>query len=372
MESSGTYPPQRMRVLTKLKTILQRAPKNARSNRWWIVWGGKVYFRSNNLDIQVSETWPVHVRNWVASVTRYALLTERLRNSPLAPEKSAIFLTELGMFGNMSRRLANGLSLGSSIDSGSVIVPKEVIFHEGIFRQGTHEISGIRTLWLGSAPSRKTNDVAAMFVGDMFSSQGWDTSSDNNHVDEAWRTLNDILMGDAERTPLGPETLAIHLRGGDVFGPRKPRAYGQPPLSYYELVLRSAPWKEVVLVHQDESNPVLPGIRDLCRELNIEVRNQSGTALEDIRTLLRAESIVAGRGTFVPAVANLSRYCTTVFFFEDKCNLIPKRSGIRLVRVADLEKNYKVAILSNNWQNTPGQREMMTSYPLSSLVMEGP
>lgn len=372
MESSGTYPPQRMRVLTKLKTILQRAPKNARSNRWWIVWGGKVYFLSNNLDIQVSETWPVHVRNWVASVPRYALLTERLRNSPLAPEKCAIFLTELGMFGNMSRRLANGLSLGSSIDSGSVIVPKEVIFHEGIFRQGTHKISGIRTLWLGSAPSRRTNDVAAMFVGDMFSSQGWDTSSDKLHVDEAWRTLNDILMGDSERTPFGPETLAIHLRGGDVFGPRKPRAYGQPPLSYYELVLRSAPWKEVVLVHQDESNPVLPGIRDLCRELNIEVRNQSGTALEDIRTLLRAESIVAGRGTFVPAVANLSRYCTTVFFFEDKCNLIPKRSGIRLVRVADLEKNYKVAILSNNWQNTPEQREMMTSYPLSSLVMEGP
>jgi len=117
---------------------------------------------------------------------------------------------------------------------------------------------------------------------------------------------------------------------------------------------------------------VLPGIRDLCAKLNIEVRNQSGTVLEDVGTLMRAESIVAGRGTFVPAVANLSRYCTTVFFFEDKCNLIPKRSGIRLVRVADLEKNYKVAILSNNWQNTPEQREMMTSYPLSSLVMEGP
>ena len=66
MESASTYPPQRMSVLTKLKTILQRAPKNARSNRWWIVWGGKVYFRSNNLDIQVSETWPVHVRHRVA------------------------------------------------------------------------------------------------------------------------------------------------------------------------------------------------------------------------------------------------------------------------------------------------------------------
>ena len=372
MESSGTYPPQLMRVLTKLKTILQRAPKNARSNRWWIVWGGKVYFRSKNLDIQVSETWPVGVRNWVASVPRYALLTERLRNSPLAPEKNAIFLTELGMFGNMCRRLANGLNLGSSIDISSVIVPKEVIFHEGIFRQGTHEIADSRTLWLGSAPSRKSNDVEAMFVGDMFSSQGWDTSSDDNHVDEAWRRLNDILMGDSERNPFGPETLAIHLRGGDVFGPRQPRAYGQPPLSYYELVLRSAPWKEVVLVHQDESNPVLPGIRDLCRKLKIEVKTQSGTVLEDIGTLLRAESIVAGRGTFVPAIANLSRYCTTVFFFEDKCNLIPRRSGIRLIRVADLEKNYKDAILSNNWQNTPEQREMMTSYPLSSLVMEDP
>lgn len=331
-----------------------------------------MYFRSNKLDIQFSETWPVHVRNWVTSVPRYALLTEILKNSPITSGKSAIFLTELGMFGNMCRRLANALSRGSAIDIGSVIVPKEVVFHKEIFSPGTHTIANMRNLWLGSAPSRKTNDVAAMFVGDMFGSQGWDASSNNHDADFAWQTLNDTLMGDSEQIPFGPETLAIHLRGGDVFGPRKPRAYGQPPLSYYELVLRSATWKEVVLVHQDESNPVLPGIRGLCGKLNIELRLQSGTVLEDIGTLLRAESIVAGRGTFVPAVANLSRYCTTVFFFEDKCNLIPRRSGIRLIKVTDRDKHYKDAILTNNWQNTPEQREMMTSYPLSSLVMEGP
>ena len=361
-----------MRVVTKLKTLLQRAPKNARSNRFWIFWGGNLYFRSNNLDVQIPHNCPLHVRNWVSSVQKYVLVTERLKRSPLAPEKSAIFLTELGMFGNMCRRLANGLSLASAIECGSVIVPKEVIFHQGIFTEGTHEVTNGRTLWLGSAPSRKTNGLTALFVGDMFSSQGWDSTSSDHHVNEAWRTLNDALMGDSERTPFAPETLAIHLRGGDVFGPRKPRAYGQPPLAYYELVLRSSPWKEVVLVHQDESNPVLPGIRDLCAKLNIEVRNQSGTALEDIGTLLRAQSIVAGRGTFVPAIANLSRYCKTVFFFEDKCNLIPRRSGIQLSRVVDRDKSYKDAILSNNLQNTPPQREMMTSYPMSSLVMEIP
>lgn len=329
-----------------------------------------MYFRSNNLDIRFSETWPIQVRNWVTSAPKYVLLAEILKNSPPTPEKSAIFLTELGMFGNMCRRLANGLTLASAIKSGSVIVPKEVIIHRGIFRRGTHETTGTRTLWFGTAPSRESNNVSALIAGDMFGSQGWETTVDRHEVDEAWRTLENLLIENSRRTPFGPETLAIHVRGGDVFGTRKPRAYGQPPLSYYEVVLGSAKWKEVVIVHQDEGNPVLPGIRDLCRKLNIEVRNQSGTALEDIRTLMRAECIVAGRGTFVPAVANLSRHCTTVFFFEDKCNPVPRRSNIRLIRVTDLEKKYKEAILSNNWQNTPEQREMMTSYPLSSLAVE--
>lgn len=361
---------QHMRLPSKLKTVLQRAPKNARSNRWWIIWGGRVYFRYDHLDIQVTGDLPVHVINWLKSSQKYALLTTRLNNSMLRPEASAIFLTELGMFGNMCRRLANAISLSSAISTNSVIAPREVIFHQEIFRSGIHEIADTRRLWLGSEPTRSANAIKALFVGDMFSSQGWDPYLKKHHIDEAWRTLNATLRGDSERIPFGPETLAIHLRGGDVFGPRKPRGYGQPPLAYYELVLRSAPWKEVVLVHQDESNPVLAGIRDLCTLLDVEVINQSRTVLEDITTLLRAQTIVAGRGTFVPAIANLSKYCKTVFFFEDKCNLIPKRSGIQLVRVADIDKNYKRALLSNNWQNTLEQRQMMMTYPLSSLTIE--
>ena len=125
-------------------------------------------------------------------------------------------------------------------------------------------------------------------------------------------------------------------------------------------------------MYQDTSNPVVIELKNYCESLGMTVELQSGTIHDDLHVLLSAKTLVAGRGTFIPGVAGLSSECEKIFYFEDKCNLVPRRSGIELIRVSDKEGTYRESILSNNWNNTPEQRELMLTYPLSSLVMEGP
>ena len=276
------------------------------------------------------------------------------------------------MFGNMTRRLANGLSLASLEGFGSIVIPKRAIFQGDVFRDGIHHAEDSPTVFLGVEPRASSNPVQLLLQVDLFKNRGIDHSGTTQVIDRAWEFLHNILRESPSSKKAIAKSLTVHLRGGDVFGPRKPRTYGQPPLSFYELVLNDEGWEEVTIVHQDSLNPVLPGLVKLCEQRGITPRVVSGSLAHDISVLLESSFLVAGRGTFVPAVAGLSRRCTKLFFFEDKCNLVPRRSGIDVVRVVDSVGTYRERVLSQNWENSLEQRKLMTTYPLSSLVMEGP
>ena len=276
------------------------------------------------------------------------------------------------MFGNMTRRLANGLSLASMEGFGSIVIPKRAIFQGNVFREGIHHSENSPTIFLGADLRAPSNPVQLLLQLDLFNDLGIDHSGTTQEIDKAWEILHNILRETPSSKKAIAKSLTVHLRGGDVFGPRKPKAYGQPPLSFYELVLNDEAWEEVTIVHQDFLNPVLPGLVKLCEQRGITPRLVSGALETDISVLLESPSLVAGRGTFIPAIAGLSRRCTKLFYFEDKCNLVPRRSGIEVVRVVDYKGTYRRCLLSQNWEDSPEQRKMMNDYPLSSLVMEGP
>lgn len=273
------------------------------------------------------------------------------------------------MFGNMTRRLGNALTLCSSLGYDTVVVPKSVIFHPGLFREGDHEGLPSGRLIFGTRLRPRDNTVERLVAGNLFELIDVDQHSLQGQIDDAWTSLRTIFLESPPNENYEEGSLAIHIRGGDVFGPRKPQAYGQPPLSFYELVLKSSQWTSVTIVHQDQENPVLLSLQRLCKDFKLTIATQSSTLKDDVGALMQAETLVAGRGTFVPAVANLSPNCKRVIYFEDKCNLSPQKSGLELTRVIDLEGKYKEAVLSNNWRNSVEQRELMLSYPVSSLRM---
>ena len=108
----------------------------------------------------------------------------------------------------------------------------------------------------------------------------------------------------------------------------------------------------------------------LCTELGLPVTEQSGTIQQDLSVLLGAKHRVAARGTFGPAIAGLSERCGEVFYFENKCAMVPLRHGIHFVRVVDRKQRFTASVLLGNWQNTAEQRELMLTYPLRHVCFE--
>ena len=357
--------------VTKLGRFLLRLPKNLRSNRLWIYWGGAIYLRSSVVSPFLTFTESRLKDSWLTQAKFYKRLNPASPRLGKSSEQIGVVVSELGRFGNMVRRLANALQTAHHLGCKDLIVPRDVIFHKEIFAKTVYEVGNSKRVWFGVEPSRRRNSVDAIIAHDFFSRTTEKSAETMQTASKAWSGLRELLQGYEISNERREKWLTIHLRSGDVFGSRDATGYGQPPLAFYQLVLDSDSWEGVTLVYQDTSNPVVIELKNYCESLGMTVELQSGMIHDDLRVLLSARTLVAGRGTFIPGVAGLSSECERIFYFEDKCNLVPRRSGIELIRVSDKNGTYRETILSNNWHNTPEQRELMLTYPLSSLVMEG-
>ena len=359
-------------TISKASLFLKRFLLNVRSNRLWIIWAGSLYIRTQRHELEIEAGAPTEAISWASQTVRYLRWDSWFGQKQLPSRVAAVIALELGMFGNMTRRLANATSLALALRIGGIVVPKASVFHRGLFRTGRFALSDELTMWFAASPTVFSNDVRLLMASDLYRDYGLGGSNSDRFVAEGWQSLQKMLLPKMPHMSSGPNNLTIHLRGGDVFGPRKPKAYGQPPLAFYSLILRSEAWSSVTIVCQDDQNPVLEPLENLCTQLGYAFSRQNESLDKDLSVLLAAENLVAGRGTFVPAVAGLSPHCRRVFYFHDKCNIVPYLEHLRIVRVADLTGIYQASVLSKNWQNSVEQRELMISYPLSSLVMEGP
>ena len=114
------------------------------------------------------------------------------------------------------------------------------------------------------------------------------------------------------------DDLVLHFRAGDIFRQTRPPhpGYGQPPLSYYLAAVEREQPARVWLVFEDRSNPCIDAAEAALRKRGVEVLLQSGTLEEDLRLLLSASRLVAGRGSFAHMVAHLSERLRKAYFFE--------------------------------------------------------
>ena len=358
--------------LVSWKTRLRRLPANIVSNRFWILWGGSLYVRTDSPVVAQSDHSAGAVRAALGNSKTFVKWSSWARTRGISAARVGLFPTELGMFGNMIRRMGNAILVAQAFEVGHLVVPKGVIFYRGLLAEALATTRGGLRVWFGVQPRMVHNQIDALVTTDFFLSFPHIESLSEKSVDDAWGSLRNLLVPRVPTSSSGDNVLTIHVRGGDVFGPRKPAGYGQPPFSYYQLILESQKWERVDLVYQDMSNPVVRLIMDYCRAHKLPLETQSSDLPTDLTTLLGAENLVAGRGSFIPAVVGLSPHCKNVFYFEDKMNVIPSVSGINFFQVRDATGDYRSHVLSNNWENSSEQRQLMTTYPLSSLVMEGP
>jgi hypothetical protein len=90
---------------------------------------------------------------------------------------------------------------------------------------------------------------------------------------------------------------------------------------------------------------------------------------DDLRVLMSARRIVAGRGTFIHMTAHLSERLQKLYIFEHGAHRMqPLRElGVEVILARDIGDEYKARLLNGNWTGSTAQRALMLSYPAEKL-----
>lgn len=348
----------------QFRNSLHRLGRNLKHNRLFAVYAGRFFVASKRLSEEIAR----ELQKSLSASSPPPLIVYRAlfsrRTSAGLNDRRAIFHSHLGRFGNAVSEIIGSLKLAEIASVGHVILDGHSVFAKSgdIPSDGHYLLPSGLQVWIDSPVSPTTVDLLVHTKGSGRMLGGIDCAS-------TWRE-GGLLFNLNNPIPEDENTLTVHLRGGDVFGQRDVAHYGQPPFSFYQKLLELKKWQKVQLVSQDELNPVLTLIANYCANngINFDWRQQS--LRRDIETLLAARSLVASRGTFIPAVVGLSNNVKEVYFFEDKFVMQPPMSGLTLWRIYDSEGLFRKQLLSGNWINSISQRALMKDYPQENLAIE--
>jgi hypothetical protein len=345
--------------LEKLQRRLPSFAKNRTSSPI-----GKGYQRPQNVGLldSLAEAWFCRRSHCDAAIFRgrYRLLHSRTLLFQINPMVDVLRVGAWGCFGN------SVMQLRDVIYAAERWGVRAIEFSEGHpFFAGTN--AGQITLSWGV---REPTSASAL-QGSFFTLQGFPLSVDQSDSARIFSDYVRPLVTPQLRIPdmrVRPDDLVLHFRAGDIFSGKVHPSYGQPPLSYYLSVVEREQPARVWLVFEDGSNPCVNAAEAALRERGMDVILQSGTLDEDLRVLMSARRIVAGRGTFVHMVAHLSDCLTKIYFFEKGQLGALRRLGIRATKATDAHGEFKATVLNGNWRNEPEQHALMLSYPADRLT----
>lgn len=336
----------------------QHMVMNWNFNRWFLLLGWRV--RISYKDFQ-GRSDDEHTRSAMSSRV-YRSLTNALRGKS---ELGAIIVAAHGRFGNSIRTVAHALAVAEKMGVPEVVAKSVPQFPRGSWLMQT----GV-TLTHDPLLRPQGSPVPTTVLGGDFFVEGR-LPSNIRGFDFAsiGKGLRNILTNESLE-PLADDTLVIHIRSGDAFREHPNPGLAQPPMSFYlEAHSRIKP-SRVVMVFEDEANPVVGQLRGWFHENKIPVVTQSSDFSSDLSMLLRARSLVLSRGTLGSAVVLLSENLrTAVVFGGQDMSILWKSSRLCLLRIFDDRGDYSRKVISQ-WKNSTFQREQMLEYPQQYLGSE--
>ena len=315
------------------------------------------------------EFWLRYRRGWDPTIftgqsapwrRAYKLSHSRSLLFQLNPKVEVLHVRKWGRFGNALRQLHNAIYVAEILDARTIEFSEKHPFLSG------NRAGQISLEW-------ESNHASAPTLKGKFD------SLDTFRCSVDWRDTARIfadhirpLVKPKLRIPdprLRDDDLVLHFRAGDVFTGKVHSIYGQPPLAYYLSAVEREQPSRVWLVFEDRNNPCIDAVEGALRARGVDVVTQSGTLVEDLRFLLSAGRIVAGRGTFLRMTSHLSDRLRRIYFFEED-SLSLCEMGVDVVKAVDADGEFKSKVIRDNWTNSLEQRALILSYPSQKLTFK--
>jgi hypothetical protein len=281
------------------------------------------------------------------------------------PQNSAVLIDGVGRFGNSIAQVLNALEIAHKLESPAVFYYRfDAIRNESVNLGNGVSLERVKPFrWARRTVPKIMWRTSAMTPSILF------CQPCDERFNKARAALREAT-GVQELLPSPHQTdreLTIHVRGGDVFSEGPEEMYGQPPWAFYLRVLESQRWDRVVVVSEDDRNPVLAYITQWCLQNDIKSVNAGGSLSSAVEAISRGRNLVSATGTFLPAIAYLSGGERVLFQFhvEPSPFVCSKITTVKVVK--DRSEQYVKAVMSHNWDNAESQKALMVSYPLENL-----
>ena len=288
----------------------------------------------------------------------------RRLGTEFSPE--VLVVAQHGRFGNMIRQVSIAIATAEKMGVKEVLVKSIPEFPRGTWILE----NGVALTHSHLLKPRLISRPSLALGGDFFVRSRLPIGVDDVDFDSIGRSLARII-GLPSEGPLDGDSLVIHFRSGDAFSSSPHGALGQPPLSFYEKVISHENPKEIVLVYEDQANPVIEKVQSFIESRDILFSVSSGKFRDDLEILAGAKNLVTARGTLAGAVLLLSPSVRRWISFGKNPNLYFRRKDlISTVSVFDPSEQYSQAILKGNWRNSPEQRKLMLEFGAEKLEVQ--
>ena len=129
----------------------------------------------------------------------------------------------------------------------------------------------------------------------------------------------DILKNEIKKNlpsiKIDPTDLFIHIRSGDVFKykPSKHYNYAQPPLCFYQSVIKNFTFSNIYIISQDRENPII----DILIEKFPDIINTKNKLEKDVSILANAYNIVGSISSFFTTLMIINDNLQSIFVFDN-------------------------------------------------------
>lgn len=110
------------------------------------------------------------------------------------------------------------------------------------------------------------------------------------------------ILNNLPKCNSNPNDLYIHIRSGDIFESPRNNSYSQPPLCFYQKILKTFKFRNAYIISENKSNPI---INILLKNFD-NVRYKKNKLNIDISYLANSYNIVSSISSFVTNIIKLN------------------------------------------------------------------
>ena len=206
-----------------------------------------------------------------------------------------VFVTQNGNFGNSLIALNNIIFYCEILGCKKIILNKNSRVHwhikNTIFSNKTN-----LTIMFGESVNCYADNTICNNLGNYF------FNPMTVRVESRIDIVKNEILNNLPKFNLDPNDLYIYIRSGDIFKNYFVNSYAQPPLCFYEKVIKNFQFKNIYIIAQDKYNIIIDEL--IKRHPNI-IYNQN-LLEKDIAYLVYAYNIVASSSSFLITIIKLN------------------------------------------------------------------